>query len=174
MKKVNSIALIGLSGSYKSTLGKLLASKLGMHFFDTDDYFCFDRGVSICDFFDKFGEKAFRKEENRIIKQCYQYENVVIATGGGVVLNDENMQLLQQNCLVMYLSATPKTCYMRVKNDKSRPLLRENALIELEAMYAHRKDLYKKYADIVLNTNKKTSISVLEESIAKISSYYNI
>jgi len=135
-----NIALTGFMGSGKSSVGKELAKKLGFKFVDTDDMIEKTAGVSINEIFARHGEKYFREIEAKIIKDISKENSLVIATGGGAVLNPENIKNLRVNGVVVYLSVTPEQVYERVKNETHRPLLKcANPLAEIKKLLDNRK-----------------------------------
>src|SRR5207245_2182803 len=117
------IALIGMMGSGKSTVGRRLASELGWAFIDTDAEIVRTQGRSIADIFRDDGEEAFRNLETAALRQALTPDEVVIATGGGVVLRPENRDLLARTCWVVWLRATEEEYIRRVAGNARRPLL---------------------------------------------------
>ena len=118
-----NIYLIGLMGAGKSTVGKMLAKRLGKTFYDSDHEIEKRCGVKIPTIFEMEGEEGFRKRESLVIKDLTKLEDVVLATGGGSVLLPENRQCLHENGFVIYLRANPHELWIRTRNDKGRPLL---------------------------------------------------
>ena len=104
-----NVVLIGFMGTGKSSIGKLLSAKLGYKFVDSDQQIEYDLKMSISDIFAKHGENYFRQAEHRIIKKISQYNKAVISTGGGVVLNKDNMVELRKKGMVISLSASIDT-----------------------------------------------------------------
>lgn len=161
-EKKTNVALIGMSGAYKTTVGKLLAQRTHHMAVDTDEYFEFERGLSIAEFVSRFGMELFRAQERKIVSSCAAMDNVVISTGGGVVLDESNMKNLSKNSVIVYLYATPLTLFNRVKNSVNRPLLNPNTLETMSELFAARAELYEKYADFKINTNRLTSQKVAD------------
>ena len=116
MKK--NLALIGMSGTLKSTVGRRLAKKLQLLFIDTDDMIEFETGRSIPEIFELAGEDYFRSLERKLVASLSDYDGAVISTGGGVGADDENMRALSEHCTVVWLDATPRTIFYRLKNTK--------------------------------------------------------
>lgn len=157
-----NIALIGMPGAYKTTVGKLLASKISFMSFDTDEYLEFERGMSITQFVSKYGIDVFRSLESACIANAVSYVKAVISTGGGAVINPANVEALTKHCVVIYLYATPNTLFKRIGKQNNRPLLTPNTLETITDLYNQRKSLYESCADIIINTNKMTSKAVAD------------
>ncbi|MBU3586794.1 shikimate kinase [Polynucleobacter sp. 31A-FELB] len=151
----NNIFLIGLMGAGKSTVGKLLAKKLGRRFLDADHVIEDRCGVKIPVIFEMEGEDGFRKREAQAIKDITAEHDVILATGGGAVLLPENRQLLSERGTVIYLHANPMELWHRTKGGEGRPLLKNgDAKKILENLYAIRDPLYREIADYVIETGK--------------------
>jgi len=115
--KYNKIVLIGMMGSGKSTVSKLLSEKLNLSLLDTDEIFEQQEKCKIVDFFKKYGEEKFREIESEILKKALTKSNCIISTGGGIVLKEENRILLSdKSILTIYLSANYETIYNRIKD----------------------------------------------------------
>lgn len=119
-----NIYLIGMMGSGKSTTGKLLAEKLGYQFFDTDEVITQATGLTISQIFAEAGEAKFRKTETQVLSQFSAYTRLVVATGGGIVLERMNWSHMQQG-LVIWLEVESETLLNRLKEDTTRPLLQD-------------------------------------------------
>jgi shikimate kinase len=142
-------------GAGKSTVGKLLAKKLGRRFLDADHVIEDRCGVKIPVIFEMEGEDGFRKREAQVIKDITAEEDVILATGGGAVLLLENRQFLDQRGTVIYLHANPLELWHRTKAGEGRPLLKNgDAKTILENLYAIRDPLYREIADYVIETGK--------------------
>jgi len=125
---VRNIVLTGFMGSGKSTVGRLLAEMLGMRVVDTDEEVERLAGMSIPEIFERYGEERFRELEHEVIRRVSELEGVVVVTGGGAVLNPENLALLRRKGVVFYLHAEPEVICERLRGDSSRPLLRGGSL----------------------------------------------
>lgn len=142
-------------GAGKTTVGKLLAKKLGRQFIDSDHEIEARCGVSIPVIFEMEGEEGFRKREAQVIDELSQQSNLVLATGGGAVLLAENRQHLHDRGYVIYLRANPHELWLRTRNDKGRPLLNnDDPKGTLEKLYEIRDPLYRETAHHVIDTGK--------------------
>lgn len=119
----NNIILVGFMGSGKTTVGKILAGLLNYTFIDSDAEIERLEGKTISDIFAQNGEAYFRQRETEALKELCKGIGLVVSTGGGAVLKEENIELLKQNGYTVYLKVTPKTVIERLKNDTTRPLL---------------------------------------------------
>ena len=148
-------ALIGLPGSGKSTVGRQLARRLQLPFYDSDRVIEERIGCSIKDFFAREGEEAFRDIEASVIGDLAQRSNAVISTGGGAVLRQANRQQLHASGQVIYLKSTPEELARRLKHDQSRPLLQvEDPLTRLRELFAIRDPLYRETAHFTIETGR--------------------
>ena len=142
-------------GAGKSTVGKLLAKKLGRRFLDADHVIEDRCEVKIPVIFEMEGEDGFRKREAQAIKDITAEHDVILATGGGAVLLPENRQFLSERGTVIYLHANPMELWHRTKGGEGRPLLKNgDAKKILENLYAIRDPLYREIADYVIETGK--------------------
>ncbi len=168
MQNRKNIVLIGMMGAGKSTIGHLIDQKLKDFFYvDLDREIEKQAQKTIPEIFALFGEEGFRNLETEIVQKFSNYHNQVISTGGGVVEIYRNMELLKQNGVVFYLSASVKSLYERVKTSNHRPLLQnENPQKSLEELVRHREPLYKK-ADFEIKTEKRELLEIVNEIIEK-------
>lgn len=142
-------------GAGKSTVGKMLAKKLGRRFLDADHVIEERCGVKIPVIFEMEGEDGFRKREAQVIREIALEKNIVLATGGGVIMLADNRQTLKDNGTVIYLHANPVELWHRTKGGEGRPLLSNgDAKKILEHLYAIRDPLYREIADHVIETGK--------------------
>lgn len=144
MKK--NIVLVGLTGCGKTTIGTALSNRLSLPFIDMDKYIEQKEGKTITEIFKVKGEPYFRHLETIASRELSEKDGIVIATGGGAVLNPENMNYLKQNSIVLFLDRSPETILKKINLEK-RPLLAQNKnhLFELDRQRRH---LYEKYADL--------------------------
>tara|TARA_B100001123_G_scaffold141897_1_gene164818 strand:- start:8 stop:520 length:513 start_codon:yes stop_codon:yes gene_type:complete len=138
-----NIVLVGFMGTGKSTVGRVIAQKLGFHFIDTDDVIEQTSKAKISDIFAEHGEVYFRDLESQAVKSVALMKNQVVATGGGVVLRSSNIDLLRTGGPIFCLNATPKAIWDRVRSSRSRPLLRgPNPLKKIETLLDKRAPYY--------------------------------
>lgn len=147
---MKNIILIGMPGCGKSTLGKVLAQELGLSFYDADEVLEQREKRSIKSFFAE-SEEAFRDAETRTIDYLSALQNAVIATGGGCVKREHNMELLKKAGCLVFLHRLPENIISCI-NDDSRPLLAD-AKERIFQLYSERIDLYRKYAEYIVENN---------------------
>ena len=157
-------------GAGKTTVGRQLASRLGKVFYDADREIETRTGVRVAVIFDVEGEAGFRRREAEVVDQITALDNIVLATGGGAVLDPRNRENLQTRGFVIYLHAEPKALWQRTRNDKSRPLLQSgDPLQRLEALYKVRDPLYRGVADLVIDTGRQSVNTLLAQVLEKFS-----
>ncbi|WP_175955268.1 shikimate kinase [Burkholderia sp. BCC0405] len=148
--------LVGMMGAGKSTLGLALAASLGWTFVDSDDEIERRTGRSVAVLFDRVGEGGFRLLEAQIVDELTQRPNVVLATGGGAVLNPRNRARLNERGCVIYLHADPDALWRRMRDDTRRPLLQvADPRQTLAALYRLRDPLYRECAHAFVDTTSK-------------------
>lgn len=158
-----NIFFVGLMGAGKTTVGKLLAKRLGKTFYDSDHEIETRTGVNIPVIFELEGEVGFRKRETAAIEELTAMHDIVLATGGGAVLSKQNRENLSQHGTVVYLRATVTELWHRTKNDKNRPLLQtDDPRAKLEKLYTERDPLYREIADIVIDTGDQSVGSIVQ------------
>ncbi len=144
-------------GVGKSTVGKRLAKKLKIDFYDSDQEIEKKTGVDIATIFEYEGESGFREREKKIIHDLCQLKNIVLSTGGGVVLIKQNRELLLTSGVVFYLKASVETILNRAKNENSRPLLKTtNKKERISDLLKQRVPLYEEIANHTINTDRHT------------------
>ena len=152
-------------GTGKSSVGRLAAEQLRFAFLDTDHVIEARAGQAIAEIFAEQGEAAFREMESKVVKELATREHTVISTGGGLVVNPENLASLKQHALVVCLWASPEGIYARVKNQNHRPLLDSpDPLEKIRALLTERKPAYKQ-ADVLLNTEIRSLREVAQQVI---------
>ncbi len=168
MDNKKNIVLIGMMGAGKSTIGHLLDE-----FLKDFSYLDMDKEIEklaqkhIEEIFAQDGEAHFRDLEHELIKKYSNYHNQVIATGGGIVENIENINLFKKNSVLFYLSASSDELYKRIANTTHRPLLKHpNPKERLKELIKRREPFYKK-ADFEIKTDKKELLDIVKEIIAK-------
>ncbi|MBA7711654.1 Shikimate kinase [subsurface metagenome] len=166
----SNIALIGFMGTGKTAAGKALAERLGKEFIELDALIELKAGKTIPEIFKQDGEIAFRELEIGVTKEVSQRKNAVIACGGGIVLNKINIDRLKEECLIVYLTASPGVILKRTSGDKNeRPLLKVvDRTSEIQRLLKFRKPFYGRAADITINTSKLDINSVVEQIINKL------
>lgn len=169
MSKNNNIFLIGPMGTGKSTIGKVLAEMLNQPFYDSDAEIETRTGATISWIFDVEGEDGFRKREEDTIDDLTSKENIVLATGGGVIKNSNNRHNLINRGWVVYLSTSPETTFERIGRDKRRPLLdNPDPLGTLRRLLAEREKFYLETADIVVKTDDLSAHAIAHSIISQI------
>ncbi|GLR63690.1 shikimate kinase AroK [Marinospirillum insulare] len=157
---LTNIFLIGSMGAGKSTLGRLLASALKRPFYDSDRVIEERCGASIPWIFDLEGEAGFRQRETQVIDELTQEQGIVLSTGGGSVLKEENRQYLKERGLVIFLRTTVDQQLLRTSKDRSRPLLQtENPRARLEELKEKRDPLYLATAHLIVDTDQRPTSS---------------
>ena len=154
MPKLHRIFLVGPMGAGKSTIGKYLAQHLKLRFADTDAEIEARTGADIPWIFDVEGEAGFREREQQVVEEMTLWDDVVLATGGGVVTRQENRQALAGRGYVVYLYATVEEQVRRTRRDRRRPLLQKGDPEEvLRSLMAEREPLYREIADHIIETD---------------------
>jgi shikimate dehydrogenase len=152
-----NIVLIGMRGSGKTTVGKILARKLGRDFVQMDDLIVQKAGLSIPEIVAKHGWVKFRELEEEITSEVTKRDNIINASGGGVVTREKNSQALKKNGLLVWLKASVDTLLQRIGEDSQRPLLvARTPRGDMEMTLAERKPLYQQAADLAIDTENKT------------------
>lgn len=161
-----NIVLTGFMASGKSTVGKKIARMYGMDFIDTDAFIEKDQNMKISDIFAKFGEKYFRDMENRAAeKLSHQIDNTVIATGGGFVMNRENIEFLHRNGIIVNLNPSMEIIKARLKTGAAeRPLAKDEKV--LEELFEKRKPYYAE-CDIQIDINEEVPPEITAAEIMK-------
>ncbi len=171
MKIPRNIFLIGAMGAGKSTIGRHLAELLHKDFRDCDQEIEKRTGVSIALIFEIEGESGFRKRETAVLNELTCLDNIVLATGGGVVLSEENRAVLRKRGVVVYLAADIDTLTQRTRRDRNRPLLRHgDRRQKLEELLKQREPLYRSEADVIIKTNRRSPLAVARKIAAALNS----
>jgi shikimate kinase len=163
MQKRN-IYLVGPMGAGKSTIGRVLAAELRLGFRDSDRVIEERTGADIPWIFDMEGEEGFRERESAVLTELSHEQDVVIATGGGIILRSQNRQIMQSSGYVCYLTASIEQLVERTARDKKRPLLQvENPRQKIIDLLALRDPLYREAADFIINTDRRSPKLVAQE-----------
>ena len=164
MKFSSNVYLVGPMGAGKTTIGRLLASELGLTFKDTDKEIEEATGADIPWIFDVEGEDGFRQREAKIVDKLTQQTSTLLATGGGVVLREENRRHLAARGMVVYLQASVAQQVSRTAKDRNRPLLQnDDHEAVLSALMEARDPLYREIADLIVTTDQRHPRSVVTE-----------
>ena len=169
MPKLHRIFLVGPMGAGKSTIGKYLAQHLKLRFADTDAEIEARTGADIPWIFDVEGEAGFREREQQVVEEMTLLDDVVLATGGGVVIRPENRQALASRGYVVYLYATVEEQVRRTRRDRRRPLLQKGDPEEvLRSLMASREPLYREIADHIIETDGCSPRSVAQQLVREL------
>ncbi len=168
MSKCDNIILIGFMGVGKTTVGKLLAQRMGYRFVDVDQVIEKETGLSIPQIFSMYGEGHFRQLEGETIRRVLVHSGIVLATGGGAVMDPANFSFLMENGCVVALDASEETLWERLKSCKDRPMLySDNPREKMRALLEMRRPVYYK-AHFVVQVDGKSPHEVVDEIITMI------
>lgn len=169
MYRPQRIFLVGLMGCGKSTIGRLLAREFGLDFVDSDQEIESRNGVSVATIFELEGEAGFRARERRVIEALTDKDHVVLATGGGAVIDPDNRRDLASRGFVIYLHAKPENLFVRLRNDRSRPLLQTaDPRGRLAQLYRERDPWYREVADLVVETGRQSASKLARQVAAQV------
>lgn len=164
MKTCDNIYCVGMMGAGKTTIGRQLARRLKKRFVDCDHEVEARTGVRIPLIFEIEGEPGFRRRESQVLRELTGETGLVLATGGGVVLDPENRRRLSETGLVVYLCAPPDELYARTQHDRNRPLLQvADPLGKIRELHALRDPLYREMADIVFEGGRRSPLAVARQ-----------
>ncbi len=165
----HNIFLVGLMGAGKTTVGRALAKRLGLRFVDSDHEIEARTGATIPLIFEIEGEESFRRRETDVIRDLTQENGIVLATGGGAILNAENREYLKTRGTVIYLRASVNSLLHRTSNDRNRPLLQTaDPRKKLEELSAQREPLYTEVADIVIDTGRPNVHAMVQNILTQL------
>jgi len=160
-----NIYLVGMMGAGKTSIGRLLSKRSRRRFYDSDHVIEERTGVTIPTIFDLEGEQSFRDREEAVIAELARLSNIVLATGGGAVLRENNRQVLCSSGIIVYLRGSVEDLWRRTRKDKNRPLLlTDNPRQKLAEIYSVRDPIYSSVADIIIETGNP-SIQSLEQDV---------
>jgi shikimate kinase len=158
-----NIYFVGLMGAGKTTVGRQLARRLGRDFLDSDHEIVERTGVPVSTIFEIEGEDGFRRREAQAIAELTAVPGIVLATGGGAVLNPENRRNLRDTGWVVYLNVPPALLHERTRHDRNRPLLRvADPLARLEELYAQRDPLYRETAHFIVDGGRLVASGIVQ------------
>lgn len=164
-----NIFIVGAMGSGKSSIGKLLAQSCQMQFLDTDYEIEQNSKYDITTIFEKFGEEEFRNKETGLLENLSRVENHIIATGGGIILKQENIDIMKKMGLIVFLDINLQAQIKRVKYRKHRPLLKNTDLEKkLKDLKSERDPIYNTISDYIIDVSGKDKNTVVEEIKNKI------
>lgn len=164
---MKNIVLTGFMGTGKTEVGRELSAILGWKLIDVDDEIVKSQKMSVNEIFSKFGEPAFRDMETEMIRKVSKKKNVIISTGGGAVLRQENMEFLKTSGVVVCLTALPETILKRTSRNRERPLLQvEDPLQRIHDLLESRRPFYEK-ADIMIDTEGKSPFGIAGEILER-------
>ncbi|MBP5986137.1 MAG: shikimate kinase [Azonexus sp.] len=170
MENRRNIYLVGLMGAGKTTVGRQLAKRLGRSFLDSDHEIVARTGVPIPTIFEIEGEEGFRRREAQTIYEVTEADNIVLATGGGVVINPENRRRLHETGWVVYLDVPPALLYERTRHDRNRPLLNvPDPMGRLEELHAARDPLYREAAHLVVDGSYLVASGIVQHLMREFS-----
>jgi shikimate kinase len=165
---MKNIILTGFMGTGKTAVGRRLSMLLNMELIDVDTEIQKSQQMTINEIFRQFGEPRFREIETEMIQKLSERKDVIISTGGGAVLKQENMDALRKQGVIICLMASPETILKRTSHNSNRPLLKvEDPFGKIKELLDFRRPFYEK-ADIVIDTEGKTPLQIAEEIIDKI------
>ncbi len=174
-KLTGNFFLVGPMGAGKTTVGKQLALQLGKTFYDSDHVIVERTGVAVTTIFEVEGEHGFRGREAEAIEHLTQMDNIVLATGGGAILNEANRQALRDRGTVIYLRASVDAILKRTRYDKSRPLLQtSNPRERLNDLMTQRDHLYQEVAHIVIDANGPTIHALMQKLMQSIQAHHQL
>jgi shikimate kinase len=163
------VSLIGMPGSGKSTVGKAVATRLGLPYVDCDAAIERHAGCLIAAFFERMGESAFRDLEMEVLAGLLLDGPTVLATGGGIVLREANRELLRTRTRCVYLDASLEVLWTRLRRDRRRPLLQvPDPEARLRAMRAEREPLYRETAEIAVQTDGLSFARLVGEVVRRV------
>jgi len=169
MQDSRNIFLVGLMGAGKTTVARQLARRLGKTFYDTDHEIERRTGVRVQVIFEIEGEAGFRAREAQMVDSLTALQDVVLGTGGGVVLKPENRTVLSTRGFVIYLRAQPRDLYQRTRHDKSRPLLAtDDPMAKLEELQRVRDPLYREVADLIVDTGRQSVGTLVDQLLQRL------
>jgi len=168
INKLTRISLTGMMGSGKTSIGKMLAKKINLPFYDSDKDIEDKLNIKISEIFETYGENWFREQEEKICKDILKKEKFVLALGGGAITNKGVRDSIVKNSLLIYLKTDENILFERLKNDKSRPLLKgSNLKKQINVILKDREKFYSE-SNIVIENNTNDIETIVEEIMSLI------
>ncbi len=169
-----NVFLIGFMGAGKSTIANELERKLEMNRVEMDAMIVEKQGMSISEIFDEYGEIYFRNLESNCLIELQKVKQSIVSCGGGVVMRSDNADHMKKNGRIVLLTATPETILERVKDSHDRPILNNNMNVEfISDLMSKRKERYEEVADVIVQTDGKSTDQICDEIIAKLIKFDN-
>ena len=163
------LVLIGMMGAGKSSVGRCLHRRTGLALHDTDEIVAAKFGMSIPEIFDEHGEKKFREAETEVLRRVRTEEQTIIITGGGIVLRNENVEILKRLGVIVWLDGDEETLFTRASRKRNRPLLQtKNPRKDFSQILRARRSLYADIADVRIDTSVLTDEEVAVAILAKL------
>jgi shikimate kinase len=167
-----NLILVGMMGSGKTTMGRSLAKHMGKNFVDSDEEIISRTGVTVPHIFDIEGEAGFRLRETVAIRDVVARNNIVLATGGGAILTEQNRTMLQQSGIVIYLKASVHDLWQRTRHDRNRPLLQtKDPHAKLTELFNQRDPIYQQVSDIVVQSGKQSVHTLMLHLVDEIDAF---
>lgn len=160
------IYLVGMMGVGKTTVGRLLAERLGVGHLDSDDQVMENTGMTVPEIFERDGEAAFRREEARALAEASARGRAVVSVAGGAVLDADNRKLLRDTGTVVWLRARVETMALRVGRGEGRPLLEDDPAGTLARLYPQREPLYAEVADVIVDVDEARPEAIVDQIVA--------
>tara|TARA_Y100000741_G_scaffold147283_1_gene111094 strand:+ start:1017 stop:1526 length:510 start_codon:yes stop_codon:yes gene_type:complete len=162
--KIKNILIIGAMGSGKSSIGKILAKRTSKKFIDIDFQIIKNQGMNISEIFDKNGEDYFRDLEKKELEKLDNIENCIISTGGGIILKQENINMMKKIGIILFLDINIDAQLERVKNKKNRPLIdSDNIELSLLTLKKYRDPIYNSICDHIIDVSNKEKNVIIKE-----------
>lgn len=158
---MRKIYLVGFMGCGKSAIGRRLSYFLKLPYYDMDTEIVRQQGMTIPEIFEKYGEERFREIETEFL-ESFRDERCIIATGGGVAMNENNRRIMRRTGLVFFLDATFNDIYIRIRHDKNRPIVQRSTREQLEELYTTRRKFYNESTHIHVLTEGRTLRQIVE------------
>lgn len=156
-------------GAGKTTIGRQLAKKLSIDFYDSDYEIEKRTGVKISLIFEIEGEEGFRRRETQVLRELSQMNKIVLSTGGGALIQTENREVLRNNGYIIYLKSSPEMLFKRTAGDKRRPLLQgDNRLEQIRKILTEREPAYIEMADEIIDSEKMSIKQIIQKIIEQI------